>query len=159
MLQSGLIYSCRCSDIFYSAVFSQQMVIFFVMDMLQGLPGLPGLFIACLFSAALRCHTSPIIFLFSYFFFFLVFITFSHDLNSLATSSELHSSVGGQGLYCFGFCLCSTISSAFNSLATVTMEDLIKPHFPAMTEFRATMLSKALGSALERGSKFLMSVY
>uniref|UniRef100_A0A8C4IF50 Sodium-dependent multivitamin transporter n=1 Tax=Dicentrarchus labrax TaxID=13489 RepID=A0A8C4IF50_DICLA len=67
------------------------MVIYFVMDMLQGLPGLPGLFVACLFSAAL-----------------------------------------------------STISSAFNSLATVTMEDLIKPHFPAMTEERATLLSKAL---------------
>lgn len=67
------------------------VVIFFVMDMLQGLPGLPGLFIACLFSAAL-----------------------------------------------------STISSALNSLATVTMEDLIKPHFPTMTESRATYLSKAL---------------
>uniref|UniRef100_A0A8D3AUN7 Sodium-dependent multivitamin transporter n=1 Tax=Scophthalmus maximus TaxID=52904 RepID=A0A8D3AUN7_SCOMX len=67
------------------------MVLYFVMDMLQGLPGLPGLFVACLFSAAL-----------------------------------------------------STISSAFNSLATVTMEDLIKPHFPAMTEARAILLSKAL---------------
>ncbi|XP_029284020.1 solute carrier family 5 member 6 [Cottoperca gobio] len=67
------------------------MVMYFVMDMLEGLPGLPGLFVACLFSAAL-----------------------------------------------------STISSAFNSLATVTMEDLIKPHFPAMTEARATLLSKAL---------------
>ncbi|XP_056281680.1 solute carrier family 5 member 6 [Pseudoliparis swirei] len=66
------------------------MVIYFVMDMLQGLPGLPGLFVACLFSAAL-----------------------------------------------------SSISSAFNSLATVTMEDLVKPHFPAMTEARATLLSKA----------------
>ncbi|XP_068436796.1 solute carrier family 5 member 6 isoform X2 [Clinocottus analis] len=70
------------------------MVIYFVMDMLQGLPGLPGLFVACLFSAAL-----------------------------------------------------STISSAFNSLATVTMEDLVKPHFPAMTEARATLLSKALGGS------------
>ncbi|XP_075964371.1 solute carrier family 5 member 6 [Anarhichas minor] len=67
------------------------MVLYFVMDMLQGLPGLPGLFVACLFSAAL-----------------------------------------------------STISSAFNSLATVTMEDLVKPHFPAMTEARATLLSKVL---------------
>uniref|UniRef100_A0A665XE04 Sodium-dependent multivitamin transporter-like n=1 Tax=Echeneis naucrates TaxID=173247 RepID=A0A665XE04_ECHNA len=74
-----------------SCFVSPQMVIYFVMDMLQGLPGLPGLFVACLFSAAL-----------------------------------------------------STISSAFNSLATVTMEDLIKPHFPAMTEARATLLSKAL---------------
>lgn len=39
----------------------------------------------------------------------------------------------------------STISSAFNSLATVTMEDLIKPHFPNMTEAKATLLSKGLG--------------
>lgn len=69
------------------------MVIYFVMDMLQGLPGLPGLFVACLFSAAL-----------------------------------------------------STISSAFNSLATVTMEDLIKPQFPSMSERRATLMSKALAA-------------
>uniref|UniRef100_A0A8C7FJZ8 Sodium-dependent multivitamin transporter n=1 Tax=Oncorhynchus kisutch TaxID=8019 RepID=A0A8C7FJZ8_ONCKI len=68
-----------------------EMVLYFVMDMLQGLPGLSGLFISCLFSAAL-----------------------------------------------------STISSAFNSLATVTMEDLIKPHCPSMTEARATLLSKGL---------------
>ncbi|KAL0969806.1 hypothetical protein UPYG_G00232540 [Umbra pygmaea] len=73
-------------------VFSKnEMVLYFVMDMLQGLPGLSGLFIACLFSAAL-----------------------------------------------------STISSAFNSLATVTLEDLIKPHCPPMTEARATLLSKGL---------------
>ncbi|KAL7862175.1 hypothetical protein SRHO_G00136160 [Serrasalmus rhombeus] len=68
-----------------------QMVLYFVMDMLQNFPGLPGLFVACLFSASL-----------------------------------------------------STISSAFNSLATVTMEDLIKPHCPSMTEARATLLSKIL---------------
>nr|XP_057912014.1 solute carrier family 5 member 6 isoform X2 [Doryrhamphus excisus] len=67
------------------------VVIHFVMDMLRDLPGLPGLFVACLFSAAL-----------------------------------------------------STISSAFNSLATVTMEDLVKPHCPAMSDTRATLLSKAL---------------
>ncbi|XP_036405466.1 solute carrier family 5 member 6a [Megalops cyprinoides] len=73
---------------------TDQMVLYFVMDVLQDLPGLPGLFVACLFSGAL-----------------------------------------------------STISSAFNSLATVTMEDLIKPHFPAMTEARATMLSKGLALA------------
>ncbi|KAI7799953.1 solute carrier family 5 member 6a [Triplophysa rosa] len=70
---------------------NDQMVLYFVMDVLRDLPGLPGLFVACLFSGAL-----------------------------------------------------STISSAFNSLATVTMEDLIKPHVPAMTEARATMLSKIL---------------
>ncbi|XP_075451469.1 sodium-dependent multivitamin transporter isoform X2 [Ascaphus truei] len=68
-----------------------QMVLYFVMDILKDLPGLPGLFVACLFSGAL-----------------------------------------------------STISSAFNSLATVTMEDLIKPHFPGLTEARATLLSKFL---------------
>ncbi|XP_039566880.1 sodium-dependent multivitamin transporter isoform X3 [Passer montanus] len=57
----------------------------------QDLPGLPGLFVACLFSGAL-----------------------------------------------------STISSAFNSLATVTMEDLVRPHFPGLSESRATLLSKLL---------------
>ncbi|CAN9502342.1 unnamed protein product [Ophioblennius macclurei] len=80
------------------------MVIYFVMDMLQGLPGLPGLFVACLFSGAL-----------------------------------------------------STISSAFNSLATVTMEDLIKPYFPTMTEARATMVSKFL--ALSYGLLCLAMAY
>ncbi|XP_051581129.1 solute carrier family 5 member 6a isoform X2 [Myxocyprinus asiaticus] len=73
---------------------NDQMVLYFVMDVLRDLPGLPGLFVACLFSGAL-----------------------------------------------------STISSAFNSLATVTMEDLIKPHVPAMTEARATLLSKLLALA------------
>lgn len=47
--------------------------------------------------------------------------------------------------YHFFLSSCSTISSAFNSLATVTMEDLIKPHFPNMTEAKATMMSKGLG--------------
>ncbi|XP_077147979.1 sodium-dependent multivitamin transporter isoform X1 [Ranitomeya variabilis] len=70
---------------------SDQMVLYFVMDILHDFPGLPGLFVACLFSGAL-----------------------------------------------------STISSAFNSLATVTMEDLIKPHMPNITESRATLLSKGL---------------
>uniref|UniRef100_A0A669BPS5 Sodium-dependent multivitamin transporter n=1 Tax=Oreochromis niloticus TaxID=8128 RepID=A0A669BPS5_ORENI len=70
---------------------NDQMVLYFVMDVFRDLPGLPGLFVACLFSGAL-----------------------------------------------------STISSAFNSLATVTMEDLIKPHFPNMTEGKATLLSKGL---------------
>ncbi|XP_066403793.1 sodium-dependent multivitamin transporter isoform X2 [Molothrus aeneus] len=68
-----------------------QLVLFFVMDVLRDLPGLPGLFVACLFSGAL-----------------------------------------------------STISSAFNSLATVTMEDLVRPHLPGLSESRATLLSKLL---------------
>ncbi|XP_066122839.1 sodium-dependent multivitamin transporter isoform X1 [Saccopteryx bilineata] len=68
-----------------------QFVLYFVMDLLRGLPGLPGLFVACLFSGSL-----------------------------------------------------STISSAFNSLATVTMEDLIRPRFPQFTEVQATMLSRIL---------------
>ncbi|XP_077008508.1 sodium-dependent multivitamin transporter-like isoform X1 [Tamandua tetradactyla] len=68
-----------------------QLVLYFVMDLLKGLPGLPGLFVACLFSGSL-----------------------------------------------------STISSAFNSLATVTMEDFIRPWFPEISETRAAMLSKVL---------------
>ncbi|XP_056333440.1 solute carrier family 5 member 6 isoform X2 [Danio aesculapii] len=80
-----------------------QMVLYFVMDMLQNFPGLPGLFVACLFSASL-----------------------------------------------------STISSAFNSLATVTMVDLIKPHY-SMTEARATLLSKLL--ALSYGIICLAMAY
>ena len=45
---------------------------------------------------------------------------------------------------CTVFSFDSTISSAFNSLATVTMEDLIKPNFP-MEESKATLISKLLG--------------
>ncbi|XP_064364227.1 sodium-dependent multivitamin transporter isoform X2 [Dromaius novaehollandiae] len=75
-------------------VSSDQMVLYFVMDVLQDLPGLPGLFVACLFSGSL-----------------------------------------------------STISSAFNSLATVTMEDLVRPYFPGLSESRATLLSKLLALA------------
>lgn len=70
---------------------SDQLVLYFVMDVLQDLPGLPGLFVACLFSGSL-----------------------------------------------------STISSAFNSLATVTMEDLVRPHCPGLSESRATLFSKLL---------------
>ncbi|KAM9383354.1 sodium-dependent multivitamin transporter isoform 2-T4 [Phaethornis superciliosus] len=70
---------------------SDQLVLYFVMDVLKDLPGLPGLFVACLFSGSL-----------------------------------------------------STISSAFNSLATVTMEDLVRPHCPGLSEPRATLLSKLL---------------
>ncbi|XP_051470881.1 sodium-dependent multivitamin transporter isoform X2 [Apus apus] len=70
---------------------SDQLVLYFVMDVLQDLPGLPGLFVACLFSGSL-----------------------------------------------------STISSAFNSLATVTMEDLVRPRCPGLSESRATLLSKLL---------------
>lgn len=68
-----------------------QFVLYFVMDLLKDVPGLPGLFVACLFSGSL-----------------------------------------------------STISSAFNSLATVTMEDLIQPWFPEFCETRAIMLSRSL---------------
>ncbi|KAM6207563.1 sodium-dependent multivitamin transporter isoform 1-T1 [Sarcoramphus papa] len=70
---------------------SDQLVLYFVMDVLQDMPGLPGLFVACLFSGSL-----------------------------------------------------STISSAFNSLATVTMEDLVRPHCPGLSESRATLFSKLL---------------
>lgn len=42
----------------------------------------------------------------------------------------------------------STISSAFNSLATVTMEDLIRPWFPPFSEVQAIMLSRILGAIM-----------
>ncbi|KAM9195148.1 sodium-dependent multivitamin transporter isoform 2-T5 [Mergus octosetaceus] len=74
-----------------NSVSSDQLVLYFVMDVLKDLPGLPGLFVACLFSGSL-----------------------------------------------------STISSAFNSLATVTMEDLVRPHCPGLSESRATQFSKLL---------------
>uniref|UniRef100_A0A8K9XE55 Sodium-dependent multivitamin transporter n=1 Tax=Oncorhynchus mykiss TaxID=8022 RepID=A0A8K9XE55_ONCMY len=87
----GLVMFARYGEEISSCL---QMVLYFVMDVFRDLPGLPGLFVACLFSGAL-----------------------------------------------------STISSAFNSLATVTMEDLIKPYCPAMTEAKATLLSKGLALA------------
>uniref|UniRef100_A0A671MNZ1 Sodium-dependent multivitamin transporter n=1 Tax=Sinocyclocheilus anshuiensis TaxID=1608454 RepID=A0A671MNZ1_9TELE len=85
---------------------NDQMVLYFVMDVLRDLPGLPGLFVACLFSGAL-----------------------------------------------------STISSAFNSLATVTMEDLIKPHVRPMTEARATLLSKMLGKLFYNNCLKALSIF
>ena len=39
------------------------------------------------------------------------------------------------------------------------MEDLIKPHFPTMTEARATLLSKALGSQFEHFSLYVIFQY
>ena len=56
-------------------------------------------------------------------------------------------------------CPTSTISSAFNSLATVTMEDLIKPYFPNMTESKATLLSKGLGKTTGFSLSFVLNSY
>ncbi|KAK2892442.1 hypothetical protein Q8A67_012430 [Cirrhinus molitorella] len=101
-LQVSLMLSCVMGLVMYAyygdnspleqqyVTSKDQMVLFFVMDTLQNFPGIPGLFVACLFSTSL-----------------------------------------------------GTVSSAFNSLATVTMVDLIEPHY-SMTEARATLLSKML---------------
>lgn len=45
-----------CPFVFFSHPTSSflQMVLYFVMDVLQDVPGLPGLFVACLFSGSLR---------------------------------------------------------------------------------------------------------
>lgn len=40
-------------------VFCPQFVLYFVMDLLRDLPGLPGLFVACLFSGSLRYLALP----------------------------------------------------------------------------------------------------
>uniref|UniRef100_A0A3Q3WVS4 Sodium-dependent multivitamin transporter n=1 Tax=Mola mola TaxID=94237 RepID=A0A3Q3WVS4_MOLML len=90
----GLVMFARYGEDKMFVILGLGMVLYFVMDVFKYLPGLAGLFVACLFSGAL-----------------------------------------------------STISSAFNSLATVTMEDLIKPHCPNMTETKATLLSKGLALA------------
>uniref|UniRef100_A0A8C4Q7K1 Solute carrier family 5 member 6a n=1 Tax=Eptatretus burgeri TaxID=7764 RepID=A0A8C4Q7K1_EPTBU len=91
----GLVMHVRyreCSPLRMHLVSSHdQLVLYFVMDVLQDLPGLPGLFVACLFSGSL-----------------------------------------------------STISSAFNSLAAVTMEDFIRPSCTHLTEERAAFFSKLL---------------
>lgn len=68
---------------FSFAPFSGQVVIFFVMDMLQELPGLPGLFIACVFSAALRC-----LHLLSLFPLDIMFLVFSHCCYHLDVSGS-----------------------------------------------------------------------
>lgn len=56
------------------------------------------------------------------------------------------------------FLLPSTISSAFNSLATVTMEDLVRPHCPRLSEAQATLLSKLLGEGGGMGGLALEAV-
>uniref|UniRef100_A0A8C4Q8U8 Sodium-dependent multivitamin transporter n=1 Tax=Eptatretus burgeri TaxID=7764 RepID=A0A8C4Q8U8_EPTBU len=91
----GLVMFARYGEcnplVMHKVESNDQMVLYFVMDVLHNFPGLPGLFVACIFSGAL-----------------------------------------------------STISSAFNALATVTMEDFIRPCHRDMTEERATLLSKVL---------------
>uniref|UniRef100_A0A9J8CEJ0 Solute carrier family 5 member 6 n=1 Tax=Cyprinus carpio carpio TaxID=630221 RepID=A0A9J8CEJ0_CYPCA len=65
-LQVALMLSCLMGLVMYACygnnspleqqyiTSKDQMVLYFVMDMLQNFPGLPGLFVACLFSASLR---------------------------------------------------------------------------------------------------------
>uniref|UniRef100_H2YYA3 Solute carrier family 5 member 6 n=1 Tax=Ciona savignyi TaxID=51511 RepID=H2YYA3_CIOSA len=87
-----LIYSqYRCDNPLHYDTKPDQLLLYYVMNVLGEYPGIPGLFIACLFCASLRW----------------------------------------------------TISSSFNSLATVTMTDIIRPHFK-MADRRATIISKTL---------------
>ncbi|XP_030070517.1 sodium-coupled monocarboxylate transporter 1 isoform X2 [Microcaecilia unicolor] len=92
---SGLcLYSIyRDCDPLTSKTVSQQdqLMPYLVMDILQDYPGLPGLFVACVYSGTL-----------------------------------------------------STVSSSINALATVTLEDLIKPCFPSLSENTVACLSKCL---------------
>uniref|UniRef100_A0A8C1TEH3 Solute carrier family 5 member 6 n=1 Tax=Cyprinus carpio TaxID=7962 RepID=A0A8C1TEH3_CYPCA len=67
-LQVALMLSCLMGLVMYACygnnspleqqyiTSKDQMVLYFVMDMLQNFPGLPGLFVACLFSASLSIH-------------------------------------------------------------------------------------------------------
>ncbi|KAG8176369.1 hypothetical protein JTE90_018944 [Oedothorax gibbosus] len=61
--------------------------------------------------------------------------------------SRLHSIPGLTGLCIAGIFSgsLSTMSSALNSLATVTMVDFVQPAFPALTKERTIKLSKLLG--------------
>ncbi|KAA0710828.1 Sodium-dependent multivitamin transporter [Triplophysa tibetana] len=66
-LQVALTLSCLMGLVMYACYGDEskpyvrskdQMVLYFVMDMLQDFPGLPGLFVACLFSASLSTVSS-----------------------------------------------------------------------------------------------------
>uniref|UniRef100_A0A8C1FYD4 Solute carrier family 5 member 6 n=1 Tax=Cyprinus carpio TaxID=7962 RepID=A0A8C1FYD4_CYPCA len=69
-LQVALMLSCLMGLVMYACygnnspleqqyiTSKDQMVLYFVMDMLQNFPGLPGLFVACLFSASLSTISS-----------------------------------------------------------------------------------------------------
>lgn len=98
-------------------------------------------FIQC--SSKVSTSSPPFIFFLSVMFCFCFKLLLSPSLSSHCKQPKNSSSFLILTLVCM--CFCSTISSALNSLATVTMEDLIKPYFPTMTESRATYLSKALG--------------
>lgn len=53
--RSDVRASCRCPSVSpLIPLCLGQMVLYFVMDVFRELPGLPGLFVACLFSGALR---------------------------------------------------------------------------------------------------------
>ena len=83
--------------------------------------GVPGVFVACVFSAALRS-----------------------DWNIVGSDAALLNVWWYRIDFTFVSSF-STISSGLNSLAAVTMQDIVLAKFPQMTERNATRLAKGLG--------------
>ncbi|XP_046559505.1 uncharacterized protein LOC124268556 [Haliotis rubra] len=82
--------SVKCDPLLSGQITNPNQVIpLFVMDIFKDIPGMPGLFLAALFSASL-----------------------------------------------------STVSSGLSSLSALTWEDILKPHLPNISEFKATVIAK-----------------
>lgn len=86
------------------------------MDTLGHIPGVPGLFVAGIFSGALRLR---------YYFFGK-----TYDFLNLKYGTDF---------------FCSTVSSGLNSLAAICLEDFVRPFCcVGMSDARATHVSKGL---------------
>ena len=98
-----------------------QIIPYYVMDKLGHIHGLPGIFLACLFSGALRSVSPPI-------------QKNQPMLFSLYPAFDPLSSS-------------STLSSGLNSLAAVTYVDgiMLTPLRKKLTDFQASILTKCLG--------------
>lgn len=89
----------------------------FVIDTVGNLPGLSGLFVAGVFSGALRYE--------------IVYKEFS-DFHILPFQ------IGPSLWYC------SSLSSGLNSVALIVLEDFIRPFFPSIEDRTATKITKGV---------------
>jgi len=101
----------------------KKLMPYFVMETLSNLPGLPGLFVSCVFSGSLRYRS-------------IEEIESKLHFNYTFITILLH----------FYRNIYSTLSSGFNALATVTWDDLLKRYFRNIKDKKQLLITKFIGN-------------